>query len=63
MFTAFLIVTYKLFRGRIGGTMLVRLFASEILMENLTINDVPRGLMDGVRKYLEDMGYKFSEKQ
>lgn len=62
MFTTFLIVTYKLFRGRIGSTMLVRLFASEILMENLTINDVPRGLMDGVRKYLEDMGYDFTEK-
>ena len=42
--------------------MLVRLFASEILMGNLTINDVPRGLMDGVRKYLEDMGYDFTEK-
>lgn len=39
--------------------MLIRLFASEILMDNITFEDVPRGLKDEVKEYLENMDYKF----
>nr|DAP95174.1 MAG TPA: Ribose 5-phosphate isomerase B [Caudoviricetes sp.] len=38
--------------------MLVRLYASEIILEKITIDDVPNKLKDKVRKYLEDMGYE-----
>ena len=40
------------------AAMLVRLYASEIILEKITIDDVPNKLKDKVRKYLEDMGYK-----
>lgn len=61
MFNAFLIFAYKLFKGRKGVFMLIKLFASEILMGNITLDEVPRGLRDGVREYLEDMGYDFGD--
>lgn len=59
MFTAFLILIYKLFKGRKGVIVLIRLFASEILMDKITFEEVPRGLKDEVKEYLENMGYKF----
>lgn len=40
------------------AAMLVRLYASEIILEKITIDDVPNKLKDKVRKYLEDMGYE-----
>lgn len=40
------------------ATMLVRLYASEIILEKITIDDVPNKLRDKVEKYLEEMGYE-----
>ena len=37
--------------------MLVRLYAGEVILERITINDVPKGLRARVAAYLEDMGY------
>lgn len=37
--------------------MLVRLYASEILLEKITIEDVPSKLRPKVQAYLEEMGY------
>lgn len=38
--------------------MLVRLYASEIIMEKITIDDVPNKLRGKVEKYLEEIGYE-----
>lgn len=38
--------------------MLVRLYASEIILERITIDDVPAKLRDKVREYLEALGYE-----
>lgn len=37
--------------------MLVRLYAGEIIMEKITINEVPKGLRSRVSAYLSEMGY------
>lgn len=37
--------------------MLVCLFASEIILERITIDDVPKGLRRRVAVYLEEIGY------
>lgn len=37
--------------------MLIRLYAGEIILGKITIDDVPNKLKDGVIKYLTDMGY------
>ncbi|XCH78347.1 MAG: hypothetical protein WHF31_12525 [Candidatus Dehalobacter alkaniphilus] len=37
--------------------MLIRLYAGEIILEKITIADVPAKLKDGVIAYLTDMGY------
>ena len=37
--------------------MLVRLYAGEIIMEKITIDDVPSKLRPRVTAYLADMGY------
>lgn len=37
--------------------MLVRLFASEIILERITIDDVPKGLRRRVAVYIEEIGY------
>jgi len=37
--------------------MLIRLYAGEIILEKITIADVPAKLKDGVIAYLNDMGY------
>ena len=40
------------------AAMLVRLYASEIIMEKITIDDVPNKLRGKVEKYLEEIGYE-----
>ena len=37
--------------------MLVRLYAGEVILERITIDDVPKGLRPRVAAYLRDMGY------
>ncbi|MEF2910135.1 MAG: hypothetical protein U0O42_12980 [Oscillospiraceae bacterium] len=37
--------------------MLVRLYAGEVILEKITIDDVPRGLRERVKAYLVEMGY------
>lgn len=37
--------------------MLVRLYAGEVILERITIDDVPKGLRPRVAAYLNDMGY------
>lgn len=37
--------------------MLVRLYAGEVILERITIDDVPKGLRPRVAAYLKDMGY------
>ncbi|WP_300026057.1 hypothetical protein [Oscillibacter sp.] len=37
--------------------MLVRLYAGEVIMEKITVNEVPAGLRPRVTAYLVDMGY------
>ena len=38
--------------------MLVRLYASEIIMEKITIDDVPNKLRGKVEEYLKEIGYE-----
>ena len=35
----------------------VRLYAGEVILERITIDDVPKGLRPRVAAYLKDMGY------
>ena len=58
MFSAFLLFIYKLNRGKDGENMLIRLYAGEIILGKITIDDVPNKLKEGVIKYLLDMGYE-----
>lgn len=37
--------------------MLIRLYAGEIILGKITIDDVPTKLKEGVVTYLKDMGY------
>lgn len=37
--------------------MLVRLYAGEVILGNITINEVPKGLRQRVIAYLKDLGY------
>lgn len=37
--------------------MLVRLYAGEVILEKITVDDIPKGLRDRVVAYLADMGY------
>lgn len=37
--------------------MLVRLYAGEVILDKITVDDVPRGLRDRVSAYLVEMGY------
>lgn len=39
--------------------MLVRLYASEIILEKITIDDVPAKLREKVREYLIALGWEF----
>lgn len=47
----------KIIFGKEVLEMLVRLYAGEVILERITINDVPKGLRARVAAYLEDMGY------
>lgn len=57
MFNAFLLLIYKLKRRKEGVCMLIRLYAGEIILGKITIDDVPTKLKEGVTNYLADMGY------
>lgn len=54
--TVFIILARILF-GKECVKMLVRLYAGEVIMEKITVNEVPAGLRPRVTAYLVDMGY------
>lgn len=58
MFISIIIYILILFDLKEEITMLVRLYASEIIMEKITIDDVPNKLRDKVIDYLSDVGYE-----
>ena len=41
------------------AAMLVRLYASEIILEKITIDDVPKKLKPKVEAYLKEIGYEY----
>ena len=47
----------KILFGKEALEMLVRLYAGEVILEHITIDDVPKGLRPRVAAYLKDMGY------
>ena len=57
MWSAVFIILIRIFFGKEVSEMLVRLYAGEVILEKITIDDVPRGLRDRVSAYLVDMGY------
>ncbi|WP_287710985.1 hypothetical protein [Bacteroides sp.] len=57
MWSAVFIFLIRIFFGKEVSEMLVRLYAGEVILEKITIDDVPRGLRDRVSAYLVDMGY------
>lgn len=57
MWSAVFIFLIRIFFGKEVPEMLVRLYAGEVILEKITIDDVPRGLRDRVSAYLVDMGY------
>ena len=57
MWSAVFIFLIRIFIGKEVSEMLVRLYAGEVILEKITIDDVPRGLRDRVSAYLVDMGY------
>lgn len=57
MWSAVFISLIRIFFGKEVSEMLVRLYAGEVILEKITIDDVPRGLRDRVSAYLVDMGY------
>ena len=58
MFISIIIYILILFDLKEEIIMLVRLYASEIIMEKITIDDVPNKLRDKVIDYLSDVGYE-----
>lgn len=58
MFISIIIYILILFDLKEEIIMLVRLYASEIIMEKITIDDVPNKLRDKVINYLSDVGYE-----
>lgn len=56
MINKILLFIYKLIKGKEGIKMLVRLYASEIISENITFASVPNKLKDGVKTYLFNLG-------
>ena len=58
MLISFIIIILTLFRCTEVLKMLVRLYASEIILERITIDDVPAKLRDKVKEYLEALGYE-----
>ncbi len=57
MFTSLFIYILFIFKLKEEIAMLVRLYAGEIIMEKITIDDVPNKLKTKVAAYLEEMGY------
>lgn len=58
MLISFIITILILFKCTEVLKMLVRLYASEIILERITIDDVPAKLRDKVREYLDALGYE-----
>lgn len=50
-------ILVKLFFRKEGLEMLVRLYAGEIILGKITIEEVPGGLRPRVSAYLSEMGY------
>lgn len=57
MWSAVFIFLVKILFGKEVLQMLVRLYAGEVILEKITIDDVPRGLRERVNAYLVEMGY------
>lgn len=57
MWSAVFIFLVKILFGKEVLQMLVRLYAGEVIIEKITIDDVPRGLRERVKAYLVEMGY------
>ena len=57
MWSAVFIFLVKILFGKEVLQMLVRLYAGEVILEKITIDDVPRGLRECVKAYLVEMGY------
>lgn len=57
MWSAVFIFLVKILFGKEVLQMLVRLYAGEVILEKITIDDVPRGLRVRVKAYLVEMGY------
>lgn len=57
MFTSFIVNVFLFFNFKEEVTMLVRLYASEIILEKITIERVPSKLRGKVEEYLKDVGY------
>ena len=57
MWSAVFIFLVKILFGKEVLQMLVRLYAGEVILEKITIDDVPRGLRERVKAYLVVMGY------
>ena len=50
-------ILVKIFFRKEGLEMLVRLYAGEIILGKITIEEVPGGLRSRVSVYLSEMGY------
>lgn len=61
MRAAVFICLARLIFGKEVVTMLVRLYAGEIILGKIQIEDVPLGLRARVSAYLADMGYTENE--
>lgn len=57
MWSAVFIFLVKILFGKEVLQMLVRLYAGEVILEKITIDDVPRVLRERVKAYLVEMGY------
>lgn len=57
MWTAVFIFLARIIFGKEVLNMLVRLYAGEVILEKITVDDIPKGLRDRVVAYLADMGY------
>lgn len=57
MWSAVFIFLVKILFGKEVLQMLVRLYAGEVILEKITIDDVPRDLRERVKAYLVEMGY------
>lgn len=54
MWSAVFIFLVKILFGKEVLQMLVRLYAGEVILEKITIDDVPRGLRERVKAYLRN---------